>query len=91
MKIPKLIITVHYMSSCQGELANRAFKVMVVDTEGRIIVNETVYTLKNGFFELWLPRERRFEMTVQVMNLKAKSTIETFVDSNTCITTLQLQ
>ena len=91
MKIPKLIITVHYMSSCQGGLANRAFKVRVVDTEGRIIINETVYTLKNGFFELWLSKDRRFELTVQGMNRKAKSTIETFSDSNTCITTLQLQ
>ena len=79
------------MSSCQGEFANRAFKVRVVDTEGRIIVNETVYTLMNGFFELWLPKDRQFELTVQGMNRKAKSTIETFGDSNTCITTLQLQ
>jgi len=79
------------MSSCQGELTSKAFKVRVVDTEGRIIVNKTVYTLKNGFFELWLPKDRRFELTVQGINRKAKSTIETFGDSNTCITTLQLQ
>ncbi len=79
------------MSSCQGELANKAFKVRVVDTEGRILVNGTVYTLKNGFFEIWLPKDRQFELTVQGMNRKAKSTIETFGDNNTCITTLQLQ
>ena len=91
MKIPKLIITVHYMTSCQGELANRAFKVRVVNTEGRIIMNETAYTLKNGFFELWLPKDRQFELTVQGLNRKAKSTIETFSNSKTCITTLQLQ
>jgi hypothetical protein len=79
------------MSSCQGELANKAFRVRVVDEEGRVIVNETIYTLRNGFFEIWLPRNRRFELTAQGANRKAKSTIETFGDSNTCITTLQLR
>jgi len=79
------------MSSCQGELASRAFKIRAVDEEGRIIINETIYTLRNGFFELWLPRDQRFELTVQGMNRKVKKTIETFGDSNTCITTLQLQ
>ena len=82
---------VHYMSSCQGELANRAFKVSVVGEEGRIIINETIYTLKNGFFELWLPRNRKFKLTVQGMNRKVTSTIDTFESSKTCITTLQLR
>ena len=32
-------------------------------------MNETVQTLKNGFFELWLPRDNRFELTILGMNM----------------------
>ena len=79
------------MSSCQGELANRAFKVRAISEEGRILLNETVYTLRNGFFELWLPRNRRIELTVQGLNRNVKGMIDTFDDSNTCVTTFQLK
>ncbi len=46
------------MSSCQGELPNRPFNVKAVDKNGEILVDETITTLRNGFFELWLPRNR---------------------------------
>ena len=79
------------MSSCQGELANREFKVKAIDEEGRIVINDTIYTLRNGFFELWLPRDRRFELTIQGMNRNVKSTIETFNSSKTCVKNLELR
>ena len=79
------------MSSCQGELAQKAFEVKAVDQNGKVLVDETVATLRNGFFELWLPRNNIIDLTVQGFNRKARGTIETFINSKTCITTFQLQ
>jgi len=50
-----------------------------------------VETLQNGFFELWLPRNRRIDLLVERDNLKARGMIETFDGSMTCITTFRLQ
>ncbi|UCF02806.1 MAG: CueP family metal-binding protein [Deltaproteobacteria bacterium] len=79
------------MSSCQGELVQKEFNVKAVDQEGNVLVNETISTLRNGFFELWLPRNRRIELQIRGLNRKAQGTIETFEDSKTCITTFQLR
>ena len=79
------------MSSCQGELAKKEFDVRAIDEDGNVLVDETITTLRNGFFELWLPRSRRIELRIQGLNRTAKGTIETFDDSKTCITTFQLR
>jgi hypothetical protein len=79
------------MSSCQGELTEKAFYVKGVDPVGNVWVDETVTTLPNGFFELWLPRNHRIELSIQGLSRSAKGTIETFNDSKTCITTFQLR
>jgi hypothetical protein len=47
-------------------------------------------TLRNGFIDLWLPRNRKIELTIEGLNRKAQGTIETFDDSKTCVTTFQL-
>ena len=78
------------MSSCQGELPEKEFTVRAVDQNGNVLVNETITTLKNGFFELWLPRDRKIELTIQRFKQKALGMIETFDNSKTCITTLRL-
>ncbi len=79
------------MSSCQGELAERDFYVRAIDQDGNVLVDDTIATLRNGFFELWLPRNRRIELRIQGLNRKVKGTIETFDDSKTCITTFRLR
>jgi len=79
------------MSSCQGELVEKEFDIKAVDQEGNVLVDKTISTLRNGFFELWLPRNRRIELQIKGMNRKAQGTIETFYDSKTCITTFQLR
>jgi len=79
------------MSSCQGELAERKFKVKAVDEEGKILVDDTMSTLRNGFLELWLPRNRRIVLSIQGFNRNAGGIIETFDGSDTCITTFQLR
>jgi hypothetical protein len=79
------------MSSCQGELAEKEFYVRAVDQDGKVLVDETITTLRNGFFELWLPRERRIELRIEALNRKAIGMIETFDHSKTCVTTFRLR
>ncbi len=62
-----------------------------MDQEGNILVDEAITTLENGFFELWLPRNRRIMLNVRRGELTANGVIETFSDSKTCVTTFQLQ
>ena len=81
----------HNISSCTGELVNKEFKVKAIDQDDNILFDETVTTLRNGFFELWLPRNRRIELKIQGLDRKASGTIETFDYSKTCITTFQLK
>jgi hypothetical protein len=79
------------MSACQAELAEKEFYVRAIDQDGNVLIDETITTLRNGFFELWLPRNRRIELRIQGLNRKAKGTIETSDDSKTCITTFRLR
>ena len=81
----------HFMSSCQGELAESKFKVKAADAEGKILIDDTVSTLRNGFMELWLPRNRRIVLSIQGFNRTAEGIIETFDGSDTCITTFRLR
>ena len=62
-----------------------------VDQNGNVLVDGNITTLKNGFFELWLPRDRKIMLTIQYSGLTAKGMIETFADSKTCVTTFRLQ
>ncbi len=79
------------MSSCQAELAEKEFYVRAIDQDGNVLVDEIIATFRNGFFELWLPRNRKIELRIQGLNRKAKGTIETFNTSKTCITTFRLR
>jgi len=79
------------LSSCQAELPEEKFYVKAVDQDGNVLVDNTIATLRNGFFELWLPRNRKIALRVQGLNRTAKGLITTFDNSNTCITTFRLQ
>jgi hypothetical protein len=81
----------HYMSGCRAELANTPIKVLVRTPDGRVVMNDTVRALGNGFVELWLPRDLALELTVEARGKKATGLISTFDGSDTCITTLKLQ
>lgn len=81
----------HYFSSCQGELAQQVFSVKAVGEDGNLLVDEAMTTLQNGFFELWLPRNRRIVLEIKRGDLTVKGVIETFPDSKTCVTTFQLR
>ena len=79
------------MSSCQGELAEKAFYVTAVDQNGIVLVDGTVETLRNGFFELWLPRKRIIDLSIQGFNRSAQGKITTYDASKTCVTTFRLR
>ena len=79
------------MSSCQGELAGKSFFVTGVDQHGNLLVNESVTTLRNGFFELWLPRKRVIDLRIQGLNRTAQGKIVTYDAGKTCVTTFRLQ
>ncbi len=81
----------HNFTSCTGELVNKVFKVKAIDKDDNILFDETVTTLRNGFFELWLPRNRKIELTIQGLDRKASGTIRTTDFNKTCITTIQLK
>ena len=78
------------MSSCQGEFPQTNFNVKAVDQSGNIILDMPISTLKNGFMELWLPRDRTINLTVEGLNRSVSDVIKTSDGSNTCITTMQL-
>lgn len=80
---------VHYFSSCTGELAGETFTVRVLEGEKAVLRTE-VQTGKDGFFELWLPRNRRYTLEVRQGNWVATASIATFRDSPTCLTGLRL-
>ena len=82
---------VHYMSSCQGELADKQFDVKAIDQDGTVLIDETMTTLQNGFFELWLPRNREIDLTIRGFDRTATGKIYTYYTSKTCITTFQLR
>lgn len=78
------------MSSCQGELPENEFEVIATDQSGNVLVADSYSTLKNGFLELWLPRDRTIQLTIKGLDRQATGRITTFNSSKTCITTFQL-
>ena len=82
---------VHSLTGCQGELAEEEIDVLITDSSGEVVVDETMTTEENGFIDLWLPRDETFvvEMTQGSRTTEAK--ISTFEGDKTCITTMQLK
>lgn len=81
---------IHSLTSCQGELVNEKFEVYIEDTDGNVILDETMTSFENGFIDLWLPREKNLQITIKQSGKSATSEISTFEGDNTCITTMQL-
>ncbi len=72
-------------------MAEKEFNVHAVDENGKVLFDGTATTMRNGFFELWLPRNRNVMVTIERSGLTASDVIKTLSDSKTCITTFQLQ
>lgn len=80
----------HSLTGCQGELTEQEFTVFVEDTEGNVIVDQTMKSQSNGFIDLWLPRDKKYSVTIEQDGVKAKAELSTFKNDNTCVTTMQL-
>ena len=80
----------HYISGCQGELTDTPVKVFGQTADGLVVIDSTYTTMKNGFIELWLPRNLEINLSLEAQGKKASGRISTFRKSNTCVTTFQL-
>ncbi len=69
---------------------NEEFYVYIEDTEGNVILDETLTSQSNGFIDLWLPREKTYRVTIEHDGKMVESELSTFEGDNTCITTMQL-
>lgn len=80
----------HSLTGCQGELTEGEFSVYVEDAEGSVIVDQTMKSQSNGFIDLWLPRDKKYKVTIEHDGKTAKSELSTFESDDTCVTTMQL-
>lgn len=81
---------IHSLTGCQGEMVEKEFDVHIADTEGNVILDQTMKSQANGFIDFWLPRDKTYRITIKHDGKIAESEISTFKDDNTCITTMQL-
>jgi hypothetical protein len=81
----------HYMSSCSGELTEKTMKLTASDSNGIIYIDGNITTLKHGFFEIWLPRNKNVKLAISYNSLSGVEIISTNNNSRTCITTIQLK
>ena len=82
---------IHSLSGCQGELIEEELHVTVVDQKGNTIIDENMTTMKNGFLDLWLPRNQEFSVKITDGDLETEEVVSTYDDSRTCITTMQFK
>lgn len=82
--------TFHSLTGCQGELIEKEFDVLIQDSEGNTIVDERITSHPNGFIDLWLPRNKTYQVEIHYEGRIAKTTLSTHEEDPTCITTMQL-
>lgn len=80
----------HNLITCRAELKNKTFHVVVKDSNGQVIREGDYTTYSNGFAGIWLPKNIEGTITVTYGDLTATANIETYDNSNTCLTTLKL-
>ena len=80
----------HSLTGCQGEMVSEQFHVYIEDTEGNVLVDESLKTEANGFIDLWLPREQSFQIKIENQGKAVESELSTFENDRTCITTMKL-
>jgi hypothetical protein len=57
---------------------------------GNVIINEKVKSQTNGFFDLWIPRDKTYRIKIEHDGKVSESEISTFENDGTCITNMQL-
>ncbi|SDN73832.1 CueP family metal-binding protein [Alkalicoccus daliensis] len=82
---------IHSLTGCEGEMQEEDFYLSVIDMDGSTILEKDIQSLSNGFIDLWLPRDKIFEVTIEHKGKTVKKEISTFEGDNTCITDMQLR
>lgn len=81
----------HSLTTCTGELANQDIEVLVTDEAGDALVEDVLATNPNGFFGMWLPRDRSLTLTCSQDGMSATTSVSTSgEEAATCLTTLQM-
>lgn len=80
----------HNLVTCRGELKNKIFEVLIVDQYGNELINQSMTSQDNGFVGVWLPSGIVGTITVSYGQTSTTKSIETFANSNTCLTDLLL-
>ena len=83
--------THHSLDGCQGEMVNEEFLIEIMDSEGKLIVEEPVKTMENGFIDYWLPRNDDYQVKLTHDGKVAEEILSTYEGDRTCVTTMQLQ
>lgn len=78
------------MTGCQGELVEKEFDVLIEDEDGNVILDEKVTSQANGFIDLWLQRDKNYQIKIEQDGKAAELEFSTFEGDDTCITTMQL-
>lgn len=81
----------HSLTGCRGELSAEEFDVNIIDTDGKVILNESLKSNSHGFIDLWLPRDKEYNITITKDGKTAESKVSTYESDDTCITTMQLK
>lgn len=76
----------HNLITCSSELVNEMFDVKIVNSKEEVIFNEIIQSMDNGFIGLWLPKNITGTLSVSYNGLSASANIETYSNSNTCLT-----
>lgn len=71
-------------------MVEKEFDVYIEDMDGNVIIDETIKSQPNGFIDLWLPRDKKFQTKIEYNGKMVESEISTFENDATCITTMQL-
>lgn len=80
----------HSLTGCQGEMVEKEFNVYIENEAGEVVVDENMSSLANGFIDLWLPRNKNYQITIEYNGLKGVGEFSTYEGDGTCITTIQL-
>lgn len=66
------------------------FDIYIEDMDGNVIVDDTLESQPNGFIDLWLPRDKKYQVKIDHNGKQVESEISTYENDATCITTMQL-
>lgn len=80
----------HSLTTCQGEMLKRSVHLRIVDTGGRVLVDQETTTNANGFVGTWLPRGSSGTVEITTPQGTGTQPFATGSDDPTCMTTLKV-